>query len=60
MERNAVENRATLYTDPVNLWLANLYFPILPEKLINCFAKNIKDISKVNSLYFLIFLLCPG
>ena len=60
LERNAVENRATLYTDPVNLWLANLYFPILPEKLINCFAKNIKDISKVNSLYFLIFLLCPG
>ena len=60
LERNAVEKCAALYTDPVNLWLANLYFPILPEKLINCFAKNIKDISKLNSLYFLIFLPCPG
>ena len=60
LERNAVGKCATLYTDPVNLWLANLYFPILPEKLINCFAKNIKDISKLNSLYFLIFPPCPG
>lgn len=58
--RRCSRKYAALYIDSFNLWLANLYFPIFPWKLISCFCKNIKDISKLDSIYVLIFLPCPG
>ena len=49
-----------LCIDSVNLWLANLSFCTFPEKPTHCFYRNIKGISELDSIYFLIFLPCPG
>lgn len=49
----------TLYISCPTLWLANIFFPVFPEKRMNCFCRDTKDISDVESTYFLISLQCP-